>query len=137
VDLLANYKGSTGAAAVGATVMRCHLLVYPHTLAANDSWWIGVSVGDLDDITGAVTTNALVPNPRDNPYIDWMLSRKFVADQNESFSTPGYGGAILDLRSKRRMHQVQQAFTLTVMQDTVGTPAKAYDVFARTLLALP
>jgi hypothetical protein len=117
--------------------MRTHLTVYPHSLAANDSWWIGLSVGDLDDITGAVSVSPLIANPRDNPYVDWMLSRKFIADQDESFSTPGYGGAILDVRSKRRMHQVQQAYTLTVMQDTVTTVAKAYDIFARTLIALP
>ena len=35
------------------------------------------------------------------------------------------------------MEEVQDAYILTVYQDTVGTVAKTYDVFARTLLALP
>jgi len=139
VDLLSEYKAATGASSVGVTVMRTHLKVVPRSPSANDTFWLGLRVDDLDQVTGAVTTNALVANPHDNPYVDWMWSEKFQIDQSNFAGRAGgaYAGAVLDVRSKRRMEEVQEAYLLTVYQDTVGTVAKEYDVFCRTLLALP
>ena len=141
IDLLQTYKASVGASAVGATVMRTHLWVLPHGIAAFDRWWIGLSVGDLNDIqAGVPTNNALVPNPKDDPYIDWMFVRQNLNDNTLNSGAPGqstWQGINVDLKSKRRMHQVQMAYTLTIYQDNVTTVAKNYDWFARTLIALP
>jgi len=138
VDLLQEYKGATGASSVGVTVMRTHLWVLPHAPAAGDTFWIGLRVQDLDDVA-TNNTNALIANPRDNPYVDWMLSSKYIYDVNLRVPTQhsSFAGAVIDNHSKRRMEEVQEAYVLTVLQDTVGTVAKTYDVFARVLLALP
>ena len=137
LDLLQTYKASVGASAAGVTIARTHLKVVPRSPAAGDRWWIGVKVYDLDDITAAVTTNALVPNPKDNPYLTWAWNEQLIADQNEANVMPGYAGRILDIKAKRSLHQVQEAWGLCIYQDTVGTVAKTYDVFARTLLMMP
>jgi len=137
LDLLQTFKASVGASVSGVTVVRTLLKVVPRSPAAADRWWIGLKVYDLDDITGATTTNALVPNPRDNPYLEWAWNEKMIADQNEANVQPGYAGRILDVRSRRRLHQVQETLGLCIYQDTVGTVAKTYDVFCRTLLLMP
>jgi hypothetical protein len=139
IDLLQNYKASVGASAVGATIMRTHLWVLPAALVGGDVYWVSLMVGDLNDITaGTATTNALVPNPHDDPYLDWMYVRQNHIDVNAfNGQRPPFQGVDLDLKSKRRMHQVQMAYTLNIYQETVATPAKAYTFFARTLLALP
>jgi len=137
IDLLQTYKAAVGAEAVGTTIMRCHLTVVPRALAAADMFWVGLHVYDLGDITGAVTVSANIANPKDNPYVDWMYARRFIADSQESNVISGRSGLDLDLRSKRKLHQVQEAFGLCIYQESVGTVAKTYDIFARTLLALP
>lgn len=137
VDLLQEYKASTGATSVGITIMRTHVFINPRTPATGDTWWVGLHIDDLDQVTGP-TTNALVANPHDNPYIDWMFARKFINDGNGNtgFGKSAWNGMDLDLRAKRRMEEVQQAYIFCLYQDTVGTVAKSYDLFARTLIAL-
>jgi len=120
--------------------MRTHGWVMPHGQAAGDLWWLGLRIGDLDEVTGAATNNALVPNPRDNPGIDWMLDVRMDTDATGfvgPLSHSSWVGQPFDLKSKRRMHQVQQVYELVVYQEAVTTVAKNYDWFARTLLALP
>lgn len=118
--------------------MRTHLWVLPHAPAAGDTFWIGLHIGDLNDAT-ANTTNAFVANPHDDPYIDWMWAQKYEFDVNLRVPTMNtdFAGAVLDVRAKRRMEEVQSAYLLTVYQDTVGTVAKTYDIFSRCLIALP
>lgn len=138
VDLLQEYKGATGASSVGITIIRTHIWVNPRSPAIGDTFWLGMHVDDLDQVTGP-TTNALVSNPHDNPYVDWMFARKFVCDSNlnTGFGPSAWNGINLDLRAKRRMEEVQEAFIACLYQDTVGTVAKSYDLFARVLIALP
>lgn len=138
-DLLQEYKAATGASSVGVTIIRTHVWVLPHAPAAGDTFWVGLHIGDLDQVT-TNTTNAFVSNPHDNPYIDWMWASKYEFDVNLRVipqTTTDAAGAVIDLRAKRRMDEVQEAYLLTVYQDTVGTVAKTYDIFARTLIALP
>ncbi len=137
-DLLQEYKAATGASSVGVTVIRTHLWILPHAPAAGDTFWIGLHIGDLNDAT-TNTTNAFVANPHDDPYIDWMFAKKYEFDVNLRVpeNNTDFAGGLLDIRSKRRMEEVQSAYLLTVYQDTVGTVAKTYDIFARTLIALP
>lgn len=138
VDLLQEYKAATGASSVGITIVRTHIWVLPKAPAAGDTWWMGLRVDDLDQVA-TNTTNAMVSNPRDNPYVDWMFARKFEFDNSlfSGFGPSSWQGATLDLRSKRRQHEVQQAYLLTILQDSVATVAKSYDFFARTLILLP
>lgn len=139
-DLLQEYKAAVGNTTAGITVMRTHLWVLPHAPAAGDIFWVGLRVSDLADVTVAgFQNNALVSNPRDNPYVDWAFNQRFEFDVNLRTPTmnTSFAGAVLDLRSKRRMEEIQEAWTCTVLQDTVGTVAKQYEVFSRTLLALP
>jgi len=137
-DLLQEYKAATGASSAGITIMRTHLWVLPHAPAAGDTFWVALHIADINDVT-ANTTNAFVANPHDDPYIDWMFASKYEYDVNLRIPVmhTDFAGLVLDLRSKRRMEQVQSAYTLTVYQDTVGTVAKTYDIFSRTLIALP
>jgi len=138
VDLLQTYKAATGASVAGVTVMRTHLVIAPRTVAAADRTYIGIRVMDLDDIV-APPAIAASSNPRDNPYVDWALSRMLVADVNLTMGASpsgSYSGAIVDLRAKRRMHQVQQTWGLSIVTDS-GAAARTFDIFARTLLALP
>jgi len=138
-DLLQEYKGATGASSVGVTIIRTHLWVLPHAPAAGDTYWVGLHIGDLNDAT-ANTTNAFVANPHDDPYIDWMWAAKYEYDVNLRTPTTlagDWAGTVIDLRARRKMDEVQSAYLLTVYQDTVGTVAKTYDIFARTLIALP
>lgn len=138
VDLLQEYKAATGASSAGITIMRTHLFINPRSPSIGDTWWLGIKVDDLDQITGP-TTNALVVNPHDNPYTRWAFSRKFINDSNlnTGFGPSAWNGCNLDLRAKRRMEEVQEVYMAVLYQDTVTTVAKSYDLFARTLIALP
>lgn len=138
VDLFAPYRAITGATTAGLTILRTHLWVLPHAPAAGDLFWVGLSVLDTDDIV-APGANAQVPNPRDNPYVDWAFFQRYEFDVNLRVpsSNTDFAGAYLDLKSRRRCHDLQQTWTLTVLQETVGTAAKTYDFASRTLVALP
>lgn len=137
IDLLQDYKALAGSSSVGVTIMRTHLLIVP-TVAptGSDIIGIGLHVDDLDQVTGAPTTNVMVANVRDNPGIDWAWNTEYIADA-AGFLTPAYGGIRLDVRSKRRLEEVQQAWLLNILQASVAAPAVAYNIYARTLLALP
>ena len=140
VDLLSEYKAATGASSIGITIMRTHFWVLPHAPTAGDSFWVGTRVADLADVSAAfAAANALVANPRDNPYVDWSFAQKYVYDVNlrVPVMNTDFAGSVIDLRPKRRMEEVQEAYVLTIVQDTVTTVAKQYEWHARTLLALP
>jgi len=142
LDLLQTYKASVGASLPKATVMRTHWTLVPAASASLDRIWTGLKVYDLDDITSAVTTSAFVPNPHDNPYVDWAWMSRHTADNQLSWNPAGSlgmsngAGINVDLRSKRKLDNVQQTWGFCLYQDNVTTVAKAYHLFARTLLAL-
>jgi len=140
-DLLQNFKATAGETLEGVTIMRTHLVVCPRALAAGDRWWVGLRIADQGDLTNAVTVSALQADPQTQPYVDWMYARQLIEDTNVTAAgasgSGSYGGLVLDLKSKRRMHQLQQSYGLIIRQDAVATIAKTYDVFARILLALP
>ena len=118
--------------------MRTHLWVLPHAPTAGDIFWIGLSVLDTDDIV-AFGTNAQVPNPSAHPYVDWAFTQRYEFDVNLRLPVMNtdYAGVVLELKSKRKIHNLEQTWALTIMQDTVTTVSKQYDFFSRTLIALP
>lgn len=141
-DLLQTFKAATGADVAKGTVIRTHGYVVPQAVATGDRYWVALAKYNLDDITGATTTSAFVPNPHDNPYIDWAFMTRISIDafgwsHPSGVNFPGGGsGFDLDLKSRRKLENVQETWGLCLYQDTVGTVAKTYHVFMRTLLAL-
>jgi len=144
LDLLQTFKAATGSDVAKATVMRTHGYVAPTVAASADRYWIGLKVYDVDDITAVTTTSPFIPNPHDNPYVDWAVMSRVSIDgfswsHPSSLGMVGSGGGVgvdIDLRSKRKLENVQQTWGLCLYQDTVGTVAKTYHVFFRTLIAL-
>jgi hypothetical protein len=47
-----------------------------------------------------------------------------------------FQGWVLDVKAKRRMEEVQEAYLLTLVNDT-GVATTSLHVYARTLIALP
>jgi hypothetical protein len=144
LDMLQTYKAATGATAAKITIMRTHFSLTPvGALAAGDRFWTGARVYDLNDITGATTTSAMVSNPHDNPYDNWAWMSRHSVDAiggvhpGGSPGMPTMSGVDVDLRSRRRLDNLQETWGFVLYQDTVGTVAKTYHLFARTLLALP
>jgi len=139
IDLLQEFKATTGAATAGVTIARTHLWVLPHAPQAGDLFWLGLGVADLDDVTAAFQNAATVRNPKDNPYVDWMFNSRYEYDVNLRLPTPytEFAGARVDLKSRRRVHHLQQTYVASIVQETVGTVAKTYDLFARSLIMLP
>jgi hypothetical protein len=140
LDLLQTYKAAVGASSAGITIMRTHLTVSQTTAPTpGQSQWLGLRVDDLAQVVNVPAAVAATnPNPRDNPYVDWMLSDQVVYD-NEG--QPGraqspFQGWVIDLRAKRRMEEVQEAYLLTLVNDT-GVAASSLHVFSRVLIALP
>jgi len=140
LDLLQTYKAAVGASSAGITIMRNHITVSQTTAPVPaQSLWLGLRVDDLAQVVSVPAVVAATnPNPRDNPYVDWMLADQIVYD-NEG--QPGranspFQGWVIDSRSKRRMEEVQEALLLTLVNDT-GDATTSLHVFSRTLMALP
>ena len=144
LDLLQTYKAATGSTIAKATVLRTHwTLAVIGGSAAGDRIWTGLRVYDLDDISGAVTTVPQIPNPKDNPYVNWAWMSRHSIDANGNIhpgGSPGMPntglGIDVDLKSRRRLDNVQETWGFVLHQDTVATVAKTYHLFARTLIAL-
>ena len=140
LDLLAPYKAAVGASTAGITIMRNHITVAQTTAPVPaQSLWLGLRVDDLSQVTAAVgAVLATNPNPRDNPFIQWMLSDQIVYDNEgqPGRSQSPFQGWVIDSKAKRRMEQVQEALLLTLVNDA-GSATTSLHVFSRTLIALP
>lgn len=137
VDLLAEYKGLVGASTAGITIMRSHIAFWPTSAVTNgDGIYLGLKVDDLNQVTPAATSDAMVTNPFDDSFEDWMLVRKFNAHPSYSF-TAANNNILLDVKSKRKMEEVQQALIFSVYSQDVNTLPFTFDIHARILLALP
>jgi len=148
LDILQNFKAAVGSTVAKATVLRTHGYVAKTagTSVGGDRIWSGLKVADLDDTSGAVTNLATIPNPRDNPYVDWAYMSRHTTENDLLNLIPNsiggiYGssgqGIVIDSKSKRKLENVQDTWAFVLMQDNVGTVASTYHVFFRTLLALP
>jgi hypothetical protein len=143
LDLLQSYKAAVGNTIAKNTIMRTHLSVVPQIMATGDTWRIGVRVYEVDDITTTPQANALVANPKDDPYVDWALATQSITDNGlfanvgGSVGLHGTQGLNFDLKSKRKLNNLQETWGLCIYQESVTTVNKAYKVFARTLMALP
>jgi len=135
IDLLADFV-SAGGDINGVTIMRTHLRFWPATaVAAADVLYYGLMVMGSNQIQPSFVLGAsAVNNPSDDPYLDWMISD--VREARPTYGVSSTNEINLDLRSKRKMEDLQETLGLSVVAKTVGA-SLSVDVFARTLLALP
>ncbi len=138
IDLLQAYKAVVGASSAGITIMRTRLDVYPtSTITNNDGFFIGLKVDDLDQVV-ASSASALAISPNGNPDSDWMFNSWFNALPTYNWQAAN-NGIHIDLRAKRRMEEVQQAYLLSIQPVGVaagGLPL-TLTVHSNVLIALP
>jgi len=137
-DLLADFKG-VGGVQQGATVVRNHLrLSVTSAVAAGDRWNFGVLVGQNTDI-GANIAGA--PEPFHDHYEDWMFWSQQTAcfdGGGGSFYWPNSSNVIdVDIKSKRKLEQLQEVLNLVVYRDTVTAATLAVTISNSTLIMLP
>lgn len=137
-DLLGQYRPMDGAEATGVTVLRTHLYIWVTSTVVNgDGIFMGLTVDNIGDVTPAALPIGAAPstviNPQDQPYVPWMLYRRFNAHPQYSFM-----GAVnnleFDVKSKRRV-----AFGNTLILSLGNVDASAevsFSVHSRVLLAL-
>jgi len=135
VDLLSQFK-TAGGEVNGATVMRTHLHVWPTTtVTAADKVMLGLIVTGTNQVAPSFALGVGFDNPQDSPYLDWMLADQWEARPN--FNRLGSSNELaVDLRSKRKMLDLQDSLLLSAVAVTV-TSALSVDIFCRTLIALP
>jgi len=125
VDLLADYK-SAGGTTQGITIMRTHvsICVTTSTPTVGDGVFTGIVVGQNND-----TTATIFPGEH---YLDWAFYKAIYTP----FYGQGFRGYDIDLKSKRRMQELNQTYWLN-MAALLGVNTTQVAWQARTLLALP
>lgn len=137
VDLLADYKNIAQGSPAGITIMRSHIAFWVTSTVTNgDGIYLGLKVDDANQVTSAATTDDMVTNPADDSFEDWMLVRKFNAHPSYSF-TAANNNILLDVKSKRKMEELQQTLLFSVYSQDVTSLPFTFDIHARILLALP
>jgi hypothetical protein len=129
VNLLAALSVA-GASLLGVTIMRTHLVLYvTSAVTLADELRVGLVVARLADVGAGPPAGAVSAA---DPELDWMLLR-------DEFATPTFGPLnntlTYDLKAKRRMQELNQAYVLALSNSAGGS--KTVKIFARTLLALP
>ena len=129
VNLLAALSVA-GSSLLGVTVGRTHIRIQATTATAGDLVRIGLVIGRATDV------GINIPGQQDpaNPELDWMLlDRRAVQGQETNVAgKPCYS---YDLRSKRKMQELNQAYVLA-LQDS-GAASSTWQLWARTLVMLP
>ena len=135
LDLLAPFKTS-GGIQQGATVTRIHLgIAVTSAVAASDSFAWGILRGQDSDI-GANVAGAPVPST--HPYEDWMMWRTEVACAGVNTSYWRDANQVeWDLRSQRRLPELQMALNMVVIRNSVTAANLAITAVASILLKLP
>jgi hypothetical protein len=131
-DLLGNLE-TPGAGILGATVMRIHA-TFAFTWLNTDTApavYIAYIVDDAPTVTNLDPSTAFGD--------DWMLLSQITPGscnrQLVALSTTLYAGHEIDLRSKRRLGELNDKLFLAM--ENPGTQAVSVSAFTRTLVALP
>jgi len=133
-DLLANLRVA-GSSVLGATVMRTHLrfaLQWPALTNTFQGLAVGLCVQSLTQV--AADTVDLFQDE------DWALRDTFLpgTGQNSlSPVTPITEGFVVDLRSKRKVQELNQTWCLAMSLQNSATNTVPVSCYARTLVALP
>lgn len=127
-DLGANYKAA-GGTTQGITIMRTHiqLAVQSASPTIGAGAFLGLIVGNSADTRTQL--NALAE------YEDWMLYRNCYVMGTTSGASNQEARYEIDIRSKRKMQELNQSYWLVLEALTAQTTTVAFSV--RSLLALP
>ena len=137
IDLLAGYKALVGADTAGVTIARIHLRLIPTAglTAIGNNFVHGIIVSDSNDLG----TNVVgAPRPAADTHLDWMLWDWMFNDSQGSGLTELDSGQVrIDLKSKRKMHQLNQTLIHTVQVPASAVFPTVIQVTGRILLMLP
>jgi len=134
VDLLSQYKADGGTTA-GVTIARIHhRMSVSSTVTANDSVAWGILRGQNSDVG---VTVAGAPQPVADPYEDWMMWEYLQADKTGFFFPGGGNVGVYDIRSKRKLPQLQQALLFVLGPMTAGVFPTTWQASGSILLMLP
>jgi len=137
-DLLAPLEVA-GASKLGCTVIRTHLQVYDlSTVAGGDRTALGLIVAN-SALVGLGVAGA--NDPTANPELDWYFLDKRSATAINANAQLGNVGTTncmaYDIRAKRKVEELGDTATLAIRLPTHGTLPASYDIYCRTLIALP
>lgn len=131
-DLLVDYQAVKGADANGVTVARIIGKLYFNKAAGGvSSPTVGIKVGgtgeDADDV-----------NPISFHYLDWMYWDKvrILRDQTQQVDIKPGGELVVDIRSQRRIHELQNTLQLCAAM-SAGDATTSMDWHFRILLLQP
>jgi hypothetical protein len=135
-DLLTQYRAVLGADTAGVTIARAHLhySVTAGLTAIGNNIVHGIIVTDLNDVGANIAGS---PRPASDLNADWMWWEWKFTDVSGNLEPGGAANWDVDLRGKRKMHQVGQTLV-----DVMQVPASAafpvtVQVTGRILLMLP
>ena len=134
VDLLSNYK-TDGGTTEGCTIARIHhKMTVSTTIAAADQVNWGILRGQNSDVG---VSPAGTPSILADPYEDWMWWEVHDADHLSNLE-PGAANVIIrDIRSKRKIPQLQMALLFILGPQTITTLPLTVKVSGSVLLMLP
>ena len=112
----------------GFTVIRTHIRIQIPFVAVTDSTVVGLQVVRFSDVGTARPT---LPADQDT---DWAYLARYYA-QATGAAIDTSREFVIDLRAKRKMEEVSQAYILMIQNNNAA--AATYHFFARTLFALP
>ncbi len=125
-DLVADLQAA-GSSILGSTIMRTHLVI--STLwgaVAQPAFYVyAVKVSDANE------TAIALPN---FSHLNWAIYKQVYAHSTGA-TVDACTQEVLDLRAKRKIQEMQENWTLFIT-NTSGV-AQTYNVFSRTLVALP
>ena len=137
VDLLANFKAD-GGVQQGCTITRTHInMCTTNATASGDAFSWGLLVAQNTDL-GASLVGAPVPDA--DPYEDWSWWRFETACANTGGASAywPYGNVVnWDVKSQRKLDQIQQVYALIIKRQTVAAATLNLTVTVSTLLKLP
>jgi len=127
-DMLSGYK-LDGGTTQGITIMRTHLQICVQTsgATAGSGAFLGLVIGSLNDTPSQLDASEV--------YLDWMLYRQCYSLGGTVGTTSAEHVYEIDLRAKRKMQELQQAYWLCLSALDVQETTVSWH--ARTLLALP
>jgi hypothetical protein len=119
-----------GSSLLGVTVMRTHCRIMQLAAVAGTTTRVGFIIGRTSD----VGINIAGQQDPSNPELDWMLLDRRTQDTNGA-ATNATQNWVYDLKSKRKMQELNQAYILAITNTTAA--AVTYQLWARVLVALP
>jgi hypothetical protein len=135
LDLLSNFKAD-GGTQQAVTITRTHLRIIPTAgvQAAGNNFHVGLIRGQMSDVG---TNIAGAPTPAAQPYEDWLLWDHLFTDQTASLDA--FSGTQLhyDLRSQRRLEELQMNYNLVIDVPASAVFPAVFMITGRVLLKLP